>query len=160
MNERHYRRSIRLRGYDYREAGAYFVTVCRVNRECFFGEIVDKAMQLNRLGEIVKDEWHRIAILRPQVSLEAFVVMPNHVHGIICFVSQEGKARLAPTTAGFGQPIAGSLSSILGAFNSASTKRINEARGARGDAALATQLFRPCDSQRPRVALRSRIYRR
>jgi putative transposase len=132
MNERHHRRSIRLREYDYREAGAYFVTVCTANRECFFGEIVDEAMQLNRLGEIVEDEWHRTAILRPHVSLDAFVVMPNHVHGIICFDAQEeGKARLAPTTAGFGHPIAGSLPSILGAFKSASTKRINEARGTR-----------------------------
>jgi len=101
MNECHHRRSIRLRGYDYREAGAYFVTVCTANRECFFAEIVDEAMELNRLGEIVEDEWHRTAILRPQVSLDAFVVMPNHVHGIICFDAQEeGKARLAPTTAG------------------------------------------------------------
>lgn len=129
MNERHRRRSIRLRGYDYREAGAYFVTICTANRECFFGEIVDEAMQLNRLGEIVQDEWHRTAIVRPQVSLDAFVVMPNHIHGIISFDAQEeGKARLAPTTARFGYPIAGSLPSILGAFKSACTNRINLAR--------------------------------
>lgn len=129
MNERHRRRSIRLRGYDYREAGAYFVTICTANRECFFGEIVDEAMQLNRLGEIVQDEWHRTSILRPQVSLDAFVVMPNHIHGIISFDAQEeGKARLAPTTARFVYPIAESLPSVLGAFKSACTKRINLAR--------------------------------
>jgi putative transposase len=132
-NERHHRRSIRLRGYDYQEAGAYFVTVCTANRECFFGEIVDEAMQLNRLGEIVEDEWHRTAILRPQVSLDAFVVMPNHVHGIVCYDAQEeGKARLAPTMACFGHPVAGSLPAIVGAFKSASSKRINEIRGTLG----------------------------
>lgn len=113
MNERHHRRSIRLRGHDYREAGAYFVTVCTWQRGCLFGEIIDGEMELNGFGECVRDEWHQTAVIRPQVSLNAFVVMPNHVHGIVCFDAQEeGKARRAPTTAGFGHPIAGSLPSI------------------------------------------------
>lgn len=132
-NERHHRHSIRLRGYDYREAGAYFVTVCTWRRGCLFGEIIDGKMELNGFGECVKDEWHRSAVMRPQVSLNAFVVMPNHVHGIVCLYEKEkGKARLALTTARFGHPVAGSLPSIVGAFKSASTKRINEIRGTLG----------------------------
>ncbi len=132
QNERH-RHSIRLRGFDYREAEAYFITVCTVNRQCLFGAILDGAMELNSLGEIITDEWHRTAIMRPRVSLDAFVIMPNHVHGIVCLnEDEEGKARLAPTMARFGRPVGGSLSTIVGAFKSASTKRINELRGTRG----------------------------
>jgi len=70
-NERHHRHSIRLRGYDYREAGAYFVTVCTWQRGCLFGEIIDGKMELNGFGECVRDEWHRTAVIRPQVSLNA-----------------------------------------------------------------------------------------
>ena len=140
-NERQHRRSIRLRAYDYREAGAYFVTVCTVNREFVFGEIVDGAMELNSLGNIVDDEWHRTAILRRHVSLDAFVIMPNHVHGIICLNGEEGKARLAPTTGRFRQPVADSLGAIVGAFKSASTKRINDSRGTRGTALWQRNYF-------------------
>jgi len=127
-SQRGQRRSIRLRGFDYREAGAYFITVCTANRQCVFGEIVDGAMALNEFGKIVEEEWYRTAILRSQISLDAFVVMPNHVHGVIRLDEEEGKARLAPTVDRFGRPAAGSLSTIVGAFKSASTKRINEMR--------------------------------
>ena len=96
--EKHHRRSIRLGGYDYSQAGAYFVTVCTQNRQCLFGEIVDREMHLNNLGQIVQDEWFRTSIVRPDVELDASVVMPNHVHGIICVVDDgRGTARRAPT---------------------------------------------------------------
>jgi putative transposase len=85
---KHHRRSIRLKGYDYTQAGAYFVTFVAHDRECLFGDVVDGVMRLNAFGEIVRDEWFRTAVVRPYVMLDPdeFVVMPNHVHGIIWIV--------------------------------------------------------------------------
>ena len=85
---KHHRRSIRLPGYDYTQPGAYFVTIVTHDRECLFGEVVDGVMWLNAFGEIVRDEWFRTAVVRPYVMLDPdeFVVMPNHVHGIIWIV--------------------------------------------------------------------------
>ena len=83
MTKQRHRRSICLKGYDYRQAGTYFVTLCTYNRECLFGEVVDGEMHLNELGQIVHEEWLRSADIRPEMVLDAFVVMPNHLHGII-----------------------------------------------------------------------------
>jgi len=87
----HGRRSIRLQGYDYSQAGAYFVTVVAWRREMLFGEMVDgKTPQgvcvvLNDFGRIVCEEWERTAAVRPRVELGAYIVMPNHIHGILVF---------------------------------------------------------------------------
>ena len=83
---RHHRRSIRLQGYDYSQAGAYFVTICTHNRECLFGEIMDGKMVLNDAGRMVEQCWRDIPSHFPHVELDTFVVMPNHVHGILCVV--------------------------------------------------------------------------
>ncbi len=77
------RRSIRLRGWDYRNAGAYSVTTCAHRRRLLFGGAADGVVRLNACGEIVEAEWFRNPELRPYVALDAFVVMPNHVHGIL-----------------------------------------------------------------------------
>lgn len=79
----HHRRSIRLQGYDYAQAGAYFVTICAQNRECLFGEVVDGAMILNDAGRMVEAIWEGLPDHFPFVELDQFDVMPNHVHGII-----------------------------------------------------------------------------
>ena len=79
----HHRRSIRLSGYDYSQAAAYFITICAINRECIFGEIVNGKMILNDFGQIAHDEWLKTSEIRPNIMLDAFVIMPNHVHGII-----------------------------------------------------------------------------
>ncbi|MCP9469504.1 MAG: hypothetical protein NNA31_05825 [Nitrospira sp.] len=81
--EKHHRRSIRLKGYDYSQDGAYFVTICTHNRVCLFGEVVDGELRLNELGEIVAWTWRDLPNHVPNVELDAFVVMPNHVHGIV-----------------------------------------------------------------------------
>jgi hypothetical protein len=75
------RRSLRLRGYDYSQAGAYFVTVCVENRTCLFGGIVDGEMRLNDAGRIVADEWMKSGAIRNEIELDEWVVMPNHFHG-------------------------------------------------------------------------------
>lgn len=103
--EKHHRQSIRLKGYDYAQAGAYFITLCTHGREYLFGEVVNGVMRLNEWGTIVREEWIKTAVLRPRVVLDAFVVMPNHLHGIIVLndlcrgISDGGGTRLrAPTT--------------------------------------------------------------
>lgn len=82
IHERH-RRSIRLRGYDYSEDGAYFVTVCTHSREPVFGEIQNGEMRLNAIGNSVKKCWNGIPNHYPVIVLDAFVVTPNHIHGIV-----------------------------------------------------------------------------
>ncbi len=79
----HHRRSIRLPGFDYRQSGAYFVTLCTHNKEYWFGEIIDSKMHLNQLGKIVAKEWLRTPQIRPETTLDEWVIMPNHLHGII-----------------------------------------------------------------------------
>jgi putative transposase len=87
---RRHRRSIRLQGYDYSRAGGYFVTVVTWHRECLFGKIVDRKVILSRYEEIVQKWWREIPIHFPNVETGAFVVMPNHVHGIIFIVERRG----------------------------------------------------------------------
>ena len=84
--EKHHRRSIRLPDYDYRRPGAYFVTVCAHAGQCLFGVVTAEQVKLSDYGRIVTEEWHRTEALRDNVRLDAFVVMPNHVHGIIALV--------------------------------------------------------------------------
>ena len=75
--------SARLTGWDYRNAGAYFITICTHNREHFFGECTHGKMKLSTPGMIAQGCWYQIPFLNPHVSLGAFVVMPNHVHGVL-----------------------------------------------------------------------------
>ena len=79
------RRSIRLKGYDYSQPGAYFITVCTNNKECILGDIIGKKMVLNELGNAVKNSWSQIPGHFPHVSLDHMVIMPNHIHGILLF---------------------------------------------------------------------------
>jgi putative transposase len=86
----HHRHSIRLKGYDYAQAGAYFVTMVTRQREFLFGEIVNKEMELNPNGEIVQKWWGEISNHFANVETGAFVVMPNHIHGIIFILERRG----------------------------------------------------------------------
>jgi len=79
----HHRHSIRLRDYDYAQAGAYFVTICTKDRECLFGEIKDGVMVMNDAGKMVQSLWDELPQRYPGVDVDGFVVMPNHIHGII-----------------------------------------------------------------------------
>ncbi len=75
--------SHRLKNYDYSSDGAYFITICTKNRQYFFGEIVNDEMVLNELGEIVAKEWQKTGKIRENIVIDEFVVMPNHIHGIL-----------------------------------------------------------------------------
>jgi REP element-mobilizing transposase RayT len=133
------RRSIRLQDYDYADEGAYFVTICTYGRACLFGEIVNGEMRLSRVGEVVLNEWLQTAIVRPNVELDAFVIMPNHVHGIIVITDRAGNNVGAQRAAPLQQPLTpnssnrdkrphvtpGSLGAIVRSFKSASTRSVN-----------------------------------
>jgi REP element-mobilizing transposase RayT len=81
--EIHHRRSIRLRGHDYSQPGAYFVTICTNGGKCLFGEILNGNMRLNDAGQIVRQCWCNIPVHFPHIELDGFVIMPNHIHGIL-----------------------------------------------------------------------------
>ena len=140
-DQRRNRRSIRLAGCDYSQAGAYFVTVCTRDRECLFGDIVDRQMQLNEAGKIVQTIWGSLPQFYEGVELDAFVVMPNHVHGVVVICASVGAIHESPLP-----PIREStavtmriadrrrrlLSKIIGRFKMVSAKHINGLRQTAG----------------------------
>jgi putative transposase len=88
---KHRRRSIRVKGFDYSQAGLYFVTICVQGGERVLGQIQDGVVVLSAAGKIVEEEWLRTAELRDNVELDAFVVMPNHFHAIVCILDDTSK---------------------------------------------------------------------
>lgn len=82
----HHRRSIRLKAYDYSQAGAYFVTICTRNRACLFGDVVDGQMLLNDAGAMIGKWWNETAAKFDNIKLDESVIMPNHFHAIIALV--------------------------------------------------------------------------
>jgi REP element-mobilizing transposase RayT len=114
--------STRLKGWDYSQAGGYFVTICTANRGCYFGHIDDGQMRLSPIGDVVAAEWQRTAEVRPQVILDAWVVMPNHLHGIIVIQNDEVAATNSAESAGSLRP--GSVGAIIGQIKSVCKKRI------------------------------------
>ena len=120
---RHGRRSIRLKDYDYSQQGAYFVTICTKNRECLFGEIVASKIRLNQSGELIQQIWYELPNRYIDLDLDAFILMPNHLHGIIVLTDQaavgaglalpgKGAASGAPTLGGIVRTFK-SISAIL-----------------------------------------------
>ena len=137
--EVHRRRSIRLRGYDYSLAGAYFVTVVVQGRLCLFGDVAGGEMRANGAGEMVWRVWDGMPGRCPLVEMDEFVVMPNHVHGVIVnrqrwgphFSPEDDRAtKGAPTR---GAPTGGggaiTLGDVVGAFKSLTT--VEYGRGVR-----------------------------
>lgn len=143
---KHHRRSIRLQGYDYSSPGAYFITICTQNRESLFGDVVDGEMVWNAYGKIVHEEWFRSAEIRAEIELlpDEFVIMPNHIHGIVWIVGSPHTVRPTDSAAvgATGRsplpsplprgPANHSLASLIAGFKSAVAERINEHRGTPG----------------------------
>ncbi|MBU4267854.1 MAG: transposase [Acidobacteria bacterium] len=98
--EKHHRRSIRLKGFNYTQGNAYFVTICSYQKECIFGNISDGLMVLNEQGKCIEKAWLETAAIRPSIKLDEFIIMPNHFHGIIWIVDEvqrRGTACRAPS---------------------------------------------------------------
>jgi len=140
---------MRLKEYDYSQPGEYFVTICTHKHECVLGEIIDGKMQLNEIGRIVHEEWLQTPIIRPEAQLDSYVVMPNHIHGIIvlndcgntlqpnkpvganCYSPQKKQQNNCrayidtPLQNKFQSP-SNTIGAIIRGFKSVTTKRINE----------------------------------
>ena len=80
------RHSFRLQHYDYSQSGAYFVTICTFKNDTIFRKIVDNEIRLSGAGRIVQSIWEHLPIRYPNIQMDVFIVMPNHIHGIIMIV--------------------------------------------------------------------------
>ena len=140
-SQKHHRRSIRLQEYDYSQAGAYYVTIVTYHRDCLFGEIINEEMILNVFGKIADECWRAIPDHFPNVELGAYVIMPNHVHGIIVITNGEtiigatplkGTIYCAPTEniEQFGKPVKESLPTIIRTYKAAVTRIIGREHNA------------------------------
>lgn len=114
------RKTLRLPGFDYRTPGAYFISICTLGKRCLFGRVASRHVVLSAMGKIVEEEWLLTAERRPYLTLDTHVIMPNHVHGLI-FI--RGPVRTAGGLAGSGGRRR-SLSSIVGGFKAAASRRI------------------------------------
>ena len=130
------RKSIRLKGWDYRNPGLYFITICTKNRQHHFGKIKDGIMSLSVPGCVAWHFWREIPDHNANVELDEFVVMPNHLHGIVgikstaesvrtCHGMSVQNAAKAKNKAEFGKPQSGSLSMIINHYKGAFTKWCN-----------------------------------
>ncbi len=122
----HSRKSIRLKGYDYSQTGAYFVTICAHNRECLFGEVVNGIMNQNKYGGIVEKELLKSNDIRKEICINEYIIMPNHVHMIVYIVETNGRSSLQQHSTFRMKPK--SLSSFMAGFKSKVTKRFNMMR--------------------------------
>jgi putative transposase len=129
-----YHRSLRLKEYDYSSNGAYFLTLCTYNRLCLFGKITGEEMALNKNGEIVRDELLLTPEIRPTLKLDAYAVMPNHLHTIIWIHGCSGDLPVAHHLEGCPAPEISnrlkpaSVGAFVAGFKSAVTTRINKLR--------------------------------
>jgi REP element-mobilizing transposase RayT len=96
----HHRRSIRLKGYDYSKAGAYFITICTHSRECLFGKITNGEMKMNDAGRMVQTIWDDMPSRFDNVESGTFSVMPNHIHGIMVLTPCRGESCIRPSHSG------------------------------------------------------------
>ena len=152
MRKREHWRSLRLKGYDYAQAGAYFITIATRDRACMFGDVVINTtieathalplrngascadiVRLNEFGEIARCCWMEIPDHFPFVELDAFVIMPNHVHGIVVIDTMAEATPAGATHASRPPgPKPKSIAAIVGSYKSAVSRRVNALRGMAG----------------------------
>jgi REP element-mobilizing transposase RayT len=126
--QKHHRRSIRAKGHDYRQAGAYFITICTHERICLFGDVMAGVTHLSAAGEKVLMAWCDLPDHHAGLELDAFTVMPNHVHGILFLPpvdAPHANAIGAQPAERFGRSLSGSLGTIVRSFKSASSRAIH-----------------------------------
>lgn len=126
--------SARLKDWDYSRYGYYFVTICTKDKQCFFGNIEGDRMQLSEIGKIAAEEWHNTGKVREKVKLDEWVIMPNHLHGIVIIQNDDKNVETyghtsqkpyIPSGDAFNASLRKTnLSNIIRGFKSASTKKI------------------------------------
>jgi len=159
-SKRHHRRSIRLRGHDYSAGGAYFITICAQNKQCGFGRLVEGAMIPSECGQVIQQAWEALPQRFPSVVLDAFQLMPNHLHGIFVIPGSGLEPSLASAT---GAPVVQpdsklmstasrspvpTMGGVVGAFKSISTIAVNHLDARTGRRLLQENFFRAYHPQR------------
>lgn len=129
MNKRR-RKNLRLQGFDYTQLGAYFITICTRNRECFLGEVENDKMRLSDAGLLAKAVWVELPRHYPHIQLDAHIIMPNHIHGIVWLTRGAG-LKPAPTNGDSDRARHG-LPEIVRAFKTFSARHINAFQGSVG----------------------------
>lgn len=124
----HQRKSIRLKEYDYSQPGEYFVTICMNDYKCMLGTIINDEIQLNDLGNIVEECWNGIPKHFENIELDEYIIMPNHIHGIITICECDNCCR-GEITSPLHKP---TLGEIIAYFKYQSTKLINKIQGTSG----------------------------
>lgn len=119
------RRSIRLKGYDYSQPGAYFVTLCVRDRECALGDVSDGEVMLSDFGQIARDFWSQVPAHFPNVSIDTFIVMPNHVHAIVVIHDPDRCTGRGEVTSPLRRP---TLGQIVAYYKYQTTKQLNRIR--------------------------------
>jgi REP-associated tyrosine transposase len=129
--DHHHRRSIRLKGYDYTQAGAYFITICVYGREPLFGHVAGEVVILSAYGQVVEQCWRSLARHTSRLILDAFVVMPDHLHGILMPQALIDGAASPDIIRATDRPcgtLPGSINALVQNFKSISTRRVNRMR--------------------------------
>jgi putative transposase len=127
--QQHHRRSVRLKGYDYTQPGVYYITICTNRRQCIFGDVIDGQMRLNFLGYLAHICWLDIPNHFSRFQLDTFVIMPDHVHGLLAIVNNtplKTKHGLVPTPEQLGQPVRGSIPTAIRSYKGAVTRFIHK----------------------------------
>ncbi len=129
-----HRKQLRLRGYDYAFPSVYFATICSAGKRPVFGSMRGESIILSPEGEIVRSEWIALPERFSRLVLDEFVIMPNHLHGVLAFVGPAGNTTAKP---GGASPAVGAspsptLFDVIGAFKSISTIKVNRLSGRRG----------------------------
>jgi REP element-mobilizing transposase RayT len=129
-----HRRNMRLRHYDYTHPGAYFITICTQGKKCLLGDIIEGQMHLNSYGQIVSRNWLWLPRQYPYITLDKWIIMPNHLHGIIIFKCEETNQTTHPLVQQLSiqRQKRKPLGRIIGAFKTVSTKEINHVRQSSG----------------------------
>ncbi len=124
------RKQIRLKGYDYSKPGYYFITICCLNRENYLGQIKCRGgallhpfVELSNIGEIAAEQWHELKERYKNLILDQFVVMPNHIHGIISIANERAEQSPAPTK---------TVGDIICTYKSITTKLSNKVDNSQG----------------------------
>ena len=125
------RQSIRKKGWDYAAAGCYFVTINTHQSRALFGAIVNGQVVLSEAGRVAEEEWRKSAVIRKGIGLDEFVIMPNHVHGIVRLKGHDaacpclqGLGAPSPYGGKFGRPVAGALGTLVGAYKAAVSREM------------------------------------
>lgn len=131
-----HRQSVRLPDYDYSQPGAYFITVVTHGRRCLFGEVLEGEVRLSAVGELAAECWRDIPVHFPRVELGTYVIMPNHIHGILILGDRQvsdsprrGTIYRAPTQERFQKPVTGSVPTIVRTYKAAVTRLVGSKIG-------------------------------